>query len=311
MILKGCSSLNRTTTTALTVCWRRCPFSSSSTVAPWLRRVRRDARPAASSNPTTAMTMTTCPHSRGQALCHYRYHHDQLTFPECSFSTSANSNSSESYAEEEHNNNDNNNNNNNHNHQQYHYNSGPSGSLFAKGSSSVASRSYTQQLIGQEGYIQRTFEAQSNAQALLVGGGAALAAHASFDPLYTRAQGWIRHHAVGPAVLSPVLLNSLTGALVEAAFPHAVLDGQSMQQVRPLIVGVTVLAKIKVVNVQDYRKDHDEEQNETTQEEGAAAARSRSHGYKVDLETSVTQVRDHAVIAHGHYSIWIPDYLNM
>jgi hypothetical protein len=104
-------------------------------------------------------------------------------------------------------------------------------------------------LVGQIGCIQRTFCPRSNAQAMLVTGGEALAAHASFDPDYKRAQGWIRHHAVGPATLSPILIGGLIGALVEAAFPQAVVVRRAMEHVRPLIVGTDVQAQIEVIRV--------------------------------------------------------------
>lgn len=94
------------------------------------------------------------------------------------------------------------------------------------------------ELLGKAASFRRTFDAQSNALGLLTCGGEALAKHASFDPEYDRARDWIQHHAVGPAVLSPVLINGLVGALVEAAVPKAVPISCSMRQIRPLIVGV-------------------------------------------------------------------------
>jgi len=94
------------------------------------------------------------------------------------------------------------------------------------------------ELLGKTASIRRTFDARSNALGLLTCGGEALAKHASFDPEYERARGWIQHHAVGPAVLSPVLISGLVGALVEAAVPHGVPMASSMRQIRPLIVGV-------------------------------------------------------------------------
>ena len=94
-------------------------------------------------------------------------------------------------------------------------------------------------LLGKTASIRRTFDARSNALGLLTCGGEALAKHASFDPEYERARGWIQHHAVGPAVLSPVLISGLVGALVEAAFPQSIGMASSMRQIRPLIVGVS------------------------------------------------------------------------
>jgi hypothetical protein len=111
-------------------------------------------------------------------------------------------------------------------------NDGPWGDLF--------SAPIGMELVGKTASIRRTFGSRSNAQGFLVCGGEALAKHASFDLDYGRAQGWIRHHAVGPAVLSPVLIAGLVGALVEAALPQSVPISSSMKQIRPLIVGVSV-----------------------------------------------------------------------
>ena len=88
--------------------------------------------------------------------------------------------------------------------------------------------------------IKRTFSPQCNAQAMLTCGGSVLAKHASFDPHYGRAKNYIRNHAVGPAVLSPVLVNGLVGALVEATLPQSFLISVEMKQHRPLVVGVSV-----------------------------------------------------------------------
>jgi hypothetical protein len=151
-------------------------------------------------------------------------------------------------------------------------------------------------LIGQTASIRRTFGPRSNAQVLLTCGGEHLAAHASFDPVYIRAKDWIQAHAVGPAVLSPVLISGLIGALVEAAFPFSVPDSQSMKVLRPLIVGAAVNARIEVNDV--IRES----------EEGN---RRRENGYQVDLSTHVTRVRDDTVLAEGTHSIWIPDYQRM
>jgi hypothetical protein len=166
---------------------------------------------------------------------------------------------------------------------------GPVGDLF-RGNKEIGSS-----LIGQTASIRRTFGPRSNAQALLTCGGEALAAHASFDPDYLRAQDWIRSHAVGPAVLSPVLISGMVGALVEAAFPFCVPDTQSMKMLRPLIVGVSVNAKIQVENV--IRETGDEA--------------NREKGYQVVLSTQVARVRDDTLIAEGTSSIWIFDYQKM
>jgi acyl dehydratase len=170
-------------------------------------------------------------------------------------------------------------------------------------------------LIGKIAKIRRTFGPRSNAQAMLTCGGEALAAHASFDPDYVRAQGWIRHHAVGPAVLSPVLVTGVVGALVEATFPHAVPVSQSMKQHRPLIVGVAVHAKIEVVQVVSSNNEHEDGagkgQANLSPERGEEDRYDRRYGHQVDLKTTVARVRDDVVIAEGEHSIWIPDYLHM
>ncbi len=95
-------------------------------------------------------------------------------------------------------------------------------------------------LISKSASIRRTFGPSSNAQAMLTLGGPSLAANASFDPHYHRAREWIHHHAVGPTVQSPVLIQGLIGALVEAAFPSSIIISNSMQNIRPLIVGVSL-----------------------------------------------------------------------
>jgi hypothetical protein len=166
-----------------------------------------------------------------------------------------------------------------------------------------------------KGSIRRTFGPRSNAEVMLATGGEALAAHASFDPDYGRASAWIRHHAVGPAVLSPVLIAGLTGALTEAAFPHAVPVSQSYQQFRPLIVGVTVRATIEVANVVETMTMQQQQQQQGEEEgngdRSVQMSEKRNKGYEVSLKTQVTRVRDDALIAEGTQEIWIPDYLRM
>jgi len=93
-----------------------------------------------------------------------------------------------------------------------------------------------QDLVGRTASVRRVFSPGANAQALLTCGGEELARHASFDPDYSRARGWIRNRAIGSAVLSPVLISGLVGALVEAALPQSIPNRCSMHQVRPLIV---------------------------------------------------------------------------
>lgn len=107
---------------------------------------------------------------------------------------------------------------------------GPQGELFH------GEKTLGPSLMGKTASIRRVFGAGSNAAGLLTCGGEQLARHASFDPDYTRAQGWIRHHAVGPAVLSPVLISGLVGALVEAVFSNSVPVSCSVSHLKPLIV---------------------------------------------------------------------------
>jgi hypothetical protein len=191
---------------------------------------------------------------------------------------------------------------------------GPTGSLFNGQTLLIGP-----ELVGATGMIQRTFGPRSNAEGLLAVGGAALAAHASFDPDYDRAQDWIRHHAVGPAVLTPILIAGLTGALTEAAFPHAVITAQSMRHHRPLIVGVPVQSMIQVISVAEATKHNtntqtnalvvDKEEKEV--DDDGSSGHKRKHGYNVVLRTVVTRVRDEAVIAEGTHELWVPDYLRM
>ena len=97
----------------------------------------------------------------------------------------------------------------------------------------------TKTLVGKSASVLRTFTPKSNAQAFLICGGPLLAAHASFDPMYDRARTYIANRPVGNAVLSPVLISGLVGALVEASFPSSFLMNENMQQHTPLIVGVS------------------------------------------------------------------------
>lgn len=121
---------------------------------------------------------------------------------------------------------------------------GPQGDLFH------GEKTLGPSLTGKTASIRRVFEAGSNAAGLLTCGGEQLARHASFDPNYARAQGWIRHHAVGPAVLSPVLIGGLVGALVEAVFPNSVPVSCSISHLKPLIVSyMEYIISIGNVNV--------------------------------------------------------------
>jgi hypothetical protein len=197
----------------------------------------------------------------------------------------------------------------------------PTGTLFESSKPSMI-----QQLIGARGRIRRTFGPRSNAEGLLATGGPDLAAHASFDPDYHRAQDWIRHHAVGPAVLSPILISGLTGALTEAAFPHGVITYQSMKHIRPLIVGVPVAAIIEVIRVtptteriqpttgsqlNDNSDPSSTAVKEEEEDDDHHPQQHRTHGYDVTLQTVVTRVRDDCIIAEGVHELWVPDYLHM
>ena len=109
-------------------------------------------------------------------------------------------------------------------------NEGPTGDLF--------NAKIDTDLVKKYASINRTFGPGCNAEAMLTCGGKELARHASFDPHYSRAKDWIRYHPVGPAVVSPVLISGLLGALVEAAIPQSIPLGSSIELVSPLIVGV-------------------------------------------------------------------------
>jgi hypothetical protein len=188
-------------------------------------------------------------------------------------------------------------------------------------------------LVGQTASIMRVFGPGANARGLLTCGGEELARHASFDPDYERARGWIQNRAIGPAVLSPVLISGLVGALVEAAFPQSIPTSCSMHQKRPLIVstfflfwfsktssfskyyklfsmsclsfgflqvGVDVCAKIEVTSVEEIRKD-----GETIPAKEMDFG-DRKDGYCIKLKTEVVRVQDDAVIADGTHLVWVP-----
>lgn len=57
--------------------------------------------------------------------------------------------------------------------------------------------SLREKILGMKASSRRTFSPNSNAQAMLLSGGMELAKDASFDPIYSRAQKYIRNHAVG------------------------------------------------------------------------------------------------------------------
>ena len=191
---------------------------------------------------------------------------------------------------------------------------GPVGDLFGFPEDEVG---WNEKIVGKTGSIRRSFGPQSNAEAMITCGGEPLAAHASFDPNYGRAQEWIRSHPVGPAVLSPILISGLVGSLVEAAFPKAVAVKSSMDYLRPLIVGVEVRAKIEVVSVCKSGSSGGDNNCEggkaaaTTTTNEQKDVRERQNGHQVNLRTSVFRITDETMIAEGTHSIWIPDYLHM
>lgn len=158
-------------------------------------------------------------------------------------------------------------------------------------------------LLNKTASIRRTFSPRSNAQAMLTCGGPTLAAHASWDPQYSRAKSYIRNHAVGPAVLSPVLIHGLIGALVEASLPQGFLISCHMKQHRPLIVGVQVEATITVASVTEGGKM---EETETT--DASYQYLNQSRGYELVLQTEVKSVSDGTLISGGTQNIWLPHY---
>ena len=162
-------------------------------------------------------------------------------------------------------------------------------------------------LLHKKASTRRTFAPNSNAQAMLVCGGEALAAHASWDPQYSRARKYIRNHAVGPAVLSPVLIQGLVGALVEANLSQSFFVENRLRQLRPLIVGVEVEAEFEVISVvpsgmNNARKGDIKKTIDTSQ------ILKAMHGYELELETRVKRTSDGAVIAEGQQTVWLPEY---
>ena len=163
-------------------------------------------------------------------------------------------------------------------------------------------------LLSTEAKVRRTFSPNSNASAMLVCGGKELAAYASFDPEYKRAKGYIHNHAVGPAVLSPILISGLVGALVESTLPQSVFISGNMKQLRPLIVGVEVEASIKVVSVKNC---NEETMRNTSNDEHSyvgGAFFDRYHGFELVLDTQVKRVSDGAIVSSGNQTVWLPDY---
>jgi hypothetical protein len=156
---------------------------------------------------------------------------------------------------------------------------------------------------------RRTFSPNSNAQAMLLSGGIELAENASFDPIYSRARKYIRNHAVGPAVLSPILIHGLVGALIESTLPQSFFVENRLRQVRPLIVGVEVEAAYEVVSI----VASDEVSRSGLGGDGEIDGFNhitRSAGNELVLETSVKRVSDGALIAEGQQVVWLPDYVS-
>lgn len=163
-------------------------------------------------------------------------------------------------------------------------------------------------LLTKKASVRRTFSPNSNAQAMLVCGGKELAAHASFDPEYKRAKGYIQNHAVGPAVLSPILISGLVGALIESTLPQSFFVEGSMKQVHPLIVGVEVEATIEiksVLNCDNVNRSNDEKEYSGSYTIGEER---KYHGYELLLDTQVKRVSDGVVISKGNQTVWLPDY---
>lgn len=163
-------------------------------------------------------------------------------------------------------------------------------------------------LLTKKASVRRTFSPNSNAQAMLVCGGTELAAHASFDPEYKRAKGYIQNHAVGPAVLSPILISGLVGALIESTLPQSFFVEGSMKQVHPLIVGVEVEATIEIKSVLNC-----DNVNRSNNEKGYSGSytigeQRKYHGYELLLDTQVKRVSDGVVISKGNQTVWLPDY---
>jgi hypothetical protein len=172
----------------------------------------------------------------------------------------------------------------------------PMGDLFE---SKLKSGAVVQNLVGKRASIRRVFGPSANAQGLLTCGGEELARHASFDPDYETAREWIRSRAIGPAVLSPVLISGLVGALVEASLPQTVPLSSSMNHFRPLIVGVEVCAQIEVESVKEATR------------EGSDGSENVDGGFEIGLTTRVIRVQDDAIVSEGTHKVWMPGYLTM
>jgi acyl dehydratase len=136
-----------------------------------------------------------------------------------------------------------------------------------------------------------------------VSGGEGLAANASFDPQYSRAKNYIRNHPVGPAVLSPILIQGLIGALVEATLPQSFFVENRLKQIRPLIVGVEVEASIEIVSILPSTG-----RREVFKYDDSSDRDNSDSGYRVNIDTMVRRVSDGQLIAEGEQVVWMPDY---
>lgn len=177
---------------------------------------------------------------------------------------------------------------------------GPMGELFEL----TRGHEVNQDLVGKTASIRRVFGPNANAQGLLICGGEELARHASFDLDYKRARGWIQNRAIGPAVLSPVIISGMVGALVEAAFPQSVPVTSAMHQARPLIVGQEVLASVQVIGVKHFDRNGEEVSTK------AKDFGSHQDGHEIKLMTEVVRTQDNEIISEGSHTVWIPGYLS-
>ncbi len=186
---------------------------------------------------------------------------------------------------------------------------GPTGDLFVTSSNEAVDETASRTIsaaeirVGNLASIRRTFGPNDNAQALLLCGGSSLARHASFDPTYARAKTWIRSHAIGPAVVEPILIQGLVAALIEAAFPQRVPLSQQMTYHRPLIVGVEMEATVTVTQIE---KNASASTIDTASID-ESVARSPGDGVQVTLHAECKRVRDDTCVAEGTHQIWIPD----
>lgn len=163
-------------------------------------------------------------------------------------------------------------------------------------------------LLHEKASIRRTFESSANAQAMLISGGPQLASNASFDPLYSRAKNYIRNHAVGQAVLSPILIHGLIGALVESRFPSGFMEKCTLEQRLPLIVGCEVEASLEVVGVNQVLRTGSDS-NHFSNRKIDHSVMIRMEGLEVELITKVVRISDGEDIAVGTQTIWLPEHL--